>query len=155
MYTSCREFDQFIASFTPVCMDCFQMLRNVMQALQKDCYWKIKQCQLYQNENQNELYWPGMFTHSRNLLKWQKLHSATEWQKLDRTQKTKEQYTNIQNGKNTYTIQTIMCVQVWHVQIWNEKNKYVWWINNCIIAFIRPDAKLQPWITYFTCRLSN
>ncbi len=26
MYTSCREFDQFIASFTPVCMDCFQML---------------------------------------------------------------------------------------------------------------------------------
>ncbi len=30
----------------------------------------IKLCKQfhYENENENELYWPGMFTHTRNLL---------------------------------------------------------------------------------------
>ncbi len=54
-----------------------------------------------QNQNQNELYWPGMFTHTRDLLKWQKLLSATEWQQQDSTQTTQEQYTNMQISKYT------------------------------------------------------
>ncbi len=40
-------------------------------------------------------------------------------------------------AKTQYTIETIMS-EVWHVQIWNEKNKYVWWINNCIIVLCVP-----------------
>ncbi len=39
-------------------------------------------------------------------------------------------------SKTQYTIQTIMSVQVWHVQIWNEKNVYLWWINNWIISVV-------------------
>ncbi len=30
-------------------------------------------------------------------------------------------YTMYKIAKTQYTIQTIMCVQVWYVQIWNEK----------------------------------
>ncbi len=57
-----------------------------------------------------------------------KLHSATEWQQQDRTQTTKEQYTNIQignlqNSKNTMQYRQ-SCVYRSDVQIWNEKKKY-------------------------------
>ncbi len=54
-----------------------------------------------------------------------KLHSATEWQQRDRTQTTKEQYTNIQignvqNSKNTMQYRQ-SCVYRSDVQIWNGK----------------------------------
>ncbi len=49
---------------------------------------------------------------------------------------------NVQNRKNTiYDRQ--LCVQVWHVQIWKEKNKYVWCINNCIIVLYVPHLILS------------
>ncbi len=41
-------------------------------------------------------------------------------------------------AKTQYKIQTIICVQVWYVQIWKENNKYAWWINNCIIVLCVP-----------------
>ncbi len=34
-------------------------------------------------------------------------------------------------AKTQYTIQTIICVQVWHVQIWKKKNK-------CIDIILKP-----------------
>ncbi len=60
----------------------------------------------------------------------------------DRTQTTKEQYTNIQignvqNGKNTiYNTDSY----VWGLTCENLKwkHKYVWWINNCIIVLCVP-----------------
>ncbi len=61
----------------------------------------ISQFWLYEYEN--ELYWPGMFTHTRNLLLWQKLHSA-EWQQQDKTDYKRITYNNtcnVQNNKNT------------------------------------------------------
>ncbi len=45
-------------------------------------------------------------------------------------------------AKTQYTIQTIMC-EVWHVQIWKEKCKYVWWINNCIIVLCVPTFNVK------------
>ncbi len=85
------------------------------------------------DQNQNEIYWPGMFTHTRNF--YSDRSSTVQQNDSDRTQTTKEQYTNIQmgnvqNGKNTiYNT----CVRS-DVQIWNEINKYVWWINNCVVC---------------------
>ncbi len=47
-----------------------------------------------------------------------------------RQQKNNIQMGNVQNGKNTiYNT----CVRS-DVQIWNEINKYVWWINNCVVC---------------------
>ncbi len=67
-----------------------------------------------------------------------KLHSATEWQQRDRTQTTKEQYTNIQignvqNSKNTMQYRQ-SCVYRSDVQIWNGKKiKYKNIIYVCVV----------------------
>ncbi len=69
------------------------------------------------------------FTHTRNLLKWQKLHGATEWQ--DKTQNLKYQYTNRQcRIWQKHNIQyRQLCVRS-DMCTFEMKNKYVWWISN-------------------------
>ncbi len=60
-----------------------------------DCAQKVSYSRA---ESESELaLLPGMFSHTRKLFWWQKLHSATEWQRQDRTQIIKKLCTNIQN----------------------------------------------------------
>ncbi len=65
-----------------------------------------------------------------------KLHSATEWQQQDRTQTTKEQYTNIQignvkNGKNTMQYRQSCVYRSDMCKFEMEKKKYIYIIHVC------------------------
>ncbi len=86
-------------------------------------------------ENALESEWallPGMFTHMRNLIQWQKLHSATEWQWQDIIifyKNNNIQIYKIDHVQNTiYNIDNYVCKGMIY-ENWNV-NKYVWWINN-------------------------
>ncbi len=55
-----------------------------------------------------------------------------------RQQKNNIQIGNVQYSKNTIYNNQQLCVYRSDVQIWNEKNKNVWWINTCIIVLCVP-----------------
>ncbi len=61
------------------------------------------------------------YVHTRNLLKWQKLNSATEWQRRDTDNKT-----------TIYNVWGLTCVYL------KWKNECVWWINKCILVLCVP-----------------
>ncbi len=73
------------------------------------CWKKMERFVWYISESESESEWALLaryvYTYEEFVIVT-KLHSATEWQQQDRTQTTKEQYTNIQignvqNSKNT------------------------------------------------------
>ncbi len=79
---------------------------------------------LWEWMNENELYWPGMFTQTG--ICYSDRSSTVQQNDWDRTQTTKEQYINRQCTKTQYT----MC-EVWlcllftfFCVIWNKKKKH-------------------------------
>ncbi len=89
------------------------------------------------DQNQNELYWTGIFTHivieapqrNRMTVTGQDTDNKRTIYKYTIRQCTKWQKPNVQYRQ--------LCVRS-DVQIWNEKNKCVCWINICIIVLCVP-----------------
>ncbi len=129
----------FQSTLHPICFDtalCKQPHLSVMTLCDLPSLWRASE-----SESEWALLARYVYTYEEFVIVT-KLHSATEWQQRDRTQTTKEQYTNVQignvqNSKNTMQYRQ-SCVYRSDVQIWNGKKKilymYVWWINSCKIV---------------------